>query len=263
MLKLLTSLLVATLYCVQAPLLQAAPDTQQAPIRVGYIEFPPYSYTDAQGQPAGHLLEFFRLVAQRAGYQTQFTASPSYRLFKSMETGLIEMSPSLVRHPVMSQYTVRSRYLVARVLLNLYYQDRPPPAQLEQLRNTRLLRIQGLVYPGSPLAALAKDPANGIEQITAPTHLAAVQMMQLQRADYLLDYQDPAENAFKEGNLPVLPHVTLLQQDFTIAYSLVSPRAKQLRDELDQAIKALQASGELPKQYRKIFPYANEAANPL
>ncbi|HLA31135.1 MAG TPA: transporter substrate-binding domain-containing protein [Pseudomonas sp.] len=263
LLKLLTGLLVAILYCAQAPLLQAAPAAQQAPIRVGYIEFPPYSYTDAQGQPAGHLLDFFRLVAQRAGYQTQFTAYPSYRLFKSMETGLIEMSPSLVRHPVMSQYTVRSRYLVARVLLNLYYRDQPPPAQLEQLRNTRLLRIQGLVYPGSPLAALAKDPGNGIVQITAPTHLAAVQMMQLQRADYLLDYQDPAETAFKEGNLPPLPHVTLLQQDFTIAFSLVSPRAQQLRDELDRAIEKLQAQDGLPPQYRQIFPYASETANPL
>lgn len=53
-------------------------------------------------------------------------------------------------------------------------------------------------------------------------------MMQLRRADYLLDYQDPAENAFKASHLPPLPHVTLLQQDFTIACSLVSPRANPL-----------------------------------
>lgn len=64
-------------------------------------------------------------------------------------------------------------------------------------------------------------------RLTRP-RLAAVQMMQLRRADYLLDYQDPAENAFKASHLPPLPHVTLLQQDFTIAYSLVSPRANPL-----------------------------------
>lgn len=260
--KLLTWLLATALCCVQLPL-QAGEAPSQAPIRVGYIAFPPYSYTDAQGQPGGHLLDFFRLLAQQAGYQTQFLEYPSYRLFKSMEQGLIEMSPSLIRHPVMSQYTLRSRYQVARVLLNLYYKDQPPPASLEQLRNTRLLRIQGLVYPGSPLAALAADPANGIEQISAPTHQAAAQMMHLGRADYLLDYQDPAEAGFRDSQLPLLPHVTLLQQDFTIAYSLASPRARQLRDDLDRAIEELQAKDQLPEHYRAVFPYATDAAKPL
>ena len=262
MLKLLTSLLVATLYCVQAPLLQAAPAAQQAPIRVGYIEFPPYSYTDKQGQPAGHLLEFFELVAQRAGYRTQFIEYPSYRLVKTMESGLVDISPSLVQHPVMSQYTLRSRYLVARVLLNLYYLDQPPPAQLEELRNTRLLLIQGLVYPGSPLAAVAENPANGVLTSTAPTHKAAAQMMHLRRADYLLNYQDPAESGFEEADLPVLPYVTLLQQDFTMAFSQESPRARQLRDDFDSAIDALKAEGRLPEKYRAIFPYTDAAPQP-
>jgi polar amino acid transport system substrate-binding protein len=256
--RLLAAALAVTLYCAQLTMVQA----EQLPIRVGYIEFPPYSYTDEHGQPAGHLLEFLRQVAQQAGYQMQFTEYPSYRLFKSMEHGQIEMSPSLIRHPLMSAYTLRSRYLVARVTLNLYYKDRPPPAQLEDLRDVRVLRIQGLSYPGSPLAALAKEPANGIALVTAPTHVAAVQMMELHRADYLLDYLEPAEAAFKESKLPVLPSVTLLQQDFTIAYAMASPRARQLRDDLDRAIDQLRTNGALPEQYDEVFPYDSEAASP-
>ncbi|WP_372874418.1 substrate-binding periplasmic protein [Pseudomonas sp.] len=229
---------------------------------MGYLEFPPYTYTDEQGQPAGHLLDFLQLVAQQAGYRTQFTEYPTNRLFKSMETGQIEMSPSLIRHPLMSAYTLRSRYLVARVMLNLYYKDHPPPAQLEDLRDVRVLRIQGLRYPGSPLAALARKPANGIVLVTAPTHVAAVQMMELHRADYLLDYLDPAEAAFKESKLPVLPSVTLLQQDFTIAYAMASPRASQLRDDLDRAIDQLRAKGALPERYDEVFPYDSEVVSP-
>jgi polar amino acid transport system substrate-binding protein len=148
------------------------------------------------------------------------------------------------------------------VTLNLYYKDRPPPAQLEDLRDVRVLRIQGLSYPGSPLVALAKEPANGIALVTAPTHVAAVQMMELHRADYLLDYLEPAEAAFKESKLPVLPSVTLLQQDFTIAYAMASPRARQLRDDLDRAIDQLRTNGALPEQYDKVFPYDSEAASP-
>ena len=83
-------LLTVILAGIQLPWAQAGA-AEQAPVRVGYIEFPPYSYTDAQGQPAGHLLEFFELVAQRAGYRTQFIEYPSYRLFKTMESGLVDM----------------------------------------------------------------------------------------------------------------------------------------------------------------------------
>jgi polar amino acid transport system substrate-binding protein len=260
--RLLAAALAVTLYCAQLTVAQAAAAAGEPPIRVGYIEFPPYSYTDEHGHPAGHLLDFLQLVAQQAGYRTLFTEYPSYRLFKSMETGQIEMSPSLIRHPLMSTYTLRSRYLVARVMLNLYYKDRPPPAQLEDLRDVRVLRIQGLSYPGSPLAALARKPANGIVLVTAPTHVAAVQMMELRRADYLLDYLDPAVAAFRERKLPVLPSVTLLQQDFTIAYAMASPRARQLRDDLDRAIDQLRAKGALPEQYDEVFPYDSEASPP-
>ena len=253
-------LLLALLYGTQPVLAQVAPPAQQPPIRVGYIEFAPYTHTDAQGQPAGELIEFLRLVVQRAGYQADFVEYPSYRLFKSMETGQIELCASLIRHPVMEAYSLRSRYRIAQIKLNLYYKDQPQPPRMEALRNTRLLLIQGLVYPGSPLTALSQDTANGVILARAPTHQAAVQMMHFKRADYLLDYQTPTEAAFETTRLPVLPFVTVLQQDFTIVYALASPRARQLRDDLDSAMEQLQARGQLPERFRNIAPYATETA---
>lgn len=250
--------LLALLYGTQMPLAQAATPEQQPPIRVGYIEFAPYTYTDAQGQPAGELIEFLRLVAQRAGYQTHFIEYPSYRLFKSMETGQIELCASLIRHPVMEAYSLRSRYRVAQIKLNLYYKDQPQPPQMDKLRNTRLLLIQGLVYPGSPLTALSQDPSNGVTLARAPTHQAAVQMMHFKRADYLLDYQAPIEAAYQATRLPALPFVTVLQQDFTLVYASISPRAKQLRDDLDSTMEQLRVQGQLPESFRDIAPYATE-----
>lgn len=252
--------LILLLALLHGTLTQAAPPAQQPPIRVGYIEFAPYTYTDAQGQPAGDMIEFLRLVADRAGYKAHFLEYPSYRLFKSMETGQVELCASLIRHPVMEPYSVRSRYRIAQVKLNLYYKDQPQPPRMDALRNTRLLLIQGLVYPGSPLAALSQDPANGVILARAPTHPAALQMMHFKRADYLLDYQAPAEAAAQAARLPMLPFVTVLQQDFTIAYARASPRARQLRDDLDQAMDELLARGELPDGYRDIAPYETEPA---
>jgi len=253
--------LALALCWAQLALAQEEPAVDEQPVRVGYIEFPPYSYTDPKGEARGDLIDLFKLLVQRAGYRSVFIEYPSFRLFKAMESGQLEMCPSLVRHPVMRPYTLRSRYLIVSLKLNLYYKDKPPPMPLEKLRNRRLLTIQGLVYPGSPLEPLAADPTNGIVRVTAPTHQAAAQMMHLQRADYLLDYKDPAETGFQESGLPVLPSVPVLQQDFTIAYSRRSPRAEQLRDDLDRMLDELRARGELPKRFADIAPYKVDAGS--
>jgi polar amino acid transport system substrate-binding protein len=253
--RLLTWLIATIICCAQMALAEEASVERQAPIRVGYIEFPPYTSTDSQGQAVGELIDLIRLLAQRAGYRANFIEYPSFRLFKAMEAGQIEMAPSLLNHPVMQRYTLLSRYLIVQVKLNLYYQEKLSPWSLDDLHDSRLLLIQVLVYPGSPLTSLAKDPAWGIARSTAPNHLAAVQMMHLQRAEYLLDYQDPAEAAFSESGLPLLPHTTLLQEDFTFAYSKRSPRARQLRDDLDRTLEQLLQRGDIPQRFTGIVPY--------
>ncbi len=46
--------------------------------RVAYVEFPPISYRNEQGEPAGEFVDITRKVAAEAGYQLEFIYLPSH-----------------------------------------------------------------------------------------------------------------------------------------------------------------------------------------
>lgn len=231
--------LIALLY-LALPATAAEVLTEPA-IRAGYIEFPPYSYTDQHGQAAGDLIELIKLLAQRNKLQVEFTQYPGFRIFKTLESGQVELWATAYNHPLLN-HALQSRYRLG-LNLNLYYLGNDAPKLPQALRNRRLLLIQGFAYPGSPLTRYTEDPSYNITTITAPTYAAAVQMLHLKRADYLLHYEGPME----QTTPPVPAHITVLEQDFALTYSTRSHRAQRLRDDFDRTLQQLKQDKQLPE----------------
>lgn len=251
--------LFAVLQCLAALSCLALPAAAQQPaagaepaIRAGYIEFPPYSYTDQNGQAAGDMIELVRLLAQRNGHRVEFTQYPNFRRFKTLESGQIEVWAAVLNHPVLMPHILQSRYRIARLKLNLYYLGQNVPQLPQGLRGSRLLVMQGFVYPNSPLTPFIQDPSYHISKIQAPTHDAAVQMLHLQRADYLLNYQAPMEQLARTTAQPSPAFITVLEQDVTFVFAKRSPRAQRLRDEFDGALQQLKDAGQLPESFKAV-----------
>ena len=243
---------LAALLCLAQHALAEQSAAVEPAIRVGYVEFPPYSYTDANDQAGGDLVELVKLLAERSGHRVEFIATPNLRLFKAMESGQLEIWATVVNHPLIGTHALQSDYRIARIELNLYYRGGTAPQLPRALRNSRLLLIQGYLYPNSPLTPYIEDPDNMISMTQTSTHDAAIQMLRLGRADYLLNYQMPMEQALRDSHLPPLPHVVVLQQDFTFFYSKRSPRAQRLRDDFDQVLKQLKDADQLPEIFRDL-----------
>jgi polar amino acid transport system substrate-binding protein len=231
--------LIALLYLV-LPATAVAEVLTAPAIRAGYIEFPPYSYTDQHGEAAGDLINLIKLLAQRNKLQVEFSQYPGFRIFKTLESGQVELWATAYNHPLL-KHALQSRYRLG-LNLNLYYLGNVAPKLPQALRNKRLLLIQGFAYPGSPLTRYTEDPSYNITTITAPTHEAAVQMLHLKRADYLLHYEGPLE----QTTPPVPEHVTVLEQDFALTYSTRSPRAQRLRNDFDRTLRQLKDDKQLP-----------------
>lgn len=244
---------LAALSCLALPAVAQEPASEAEPaIRAGYIEFPPYSYTDQNGQAAGDMIDLVRLLAQRSGHRVDFTQYPSFRLFKTLESGQVEVWAAVHNHPVLLPHILQSRYLLARLKLNLYYLGQHAPQLPQDLRDSRLLVLQGFVYPNSPLTPYIEEPAYNISKIQAPTHDAAVRMLHLQRADYLLNYQAPMEQLARTSAQPSPASITVLEQEFTFAFSKRSPRAQRLRDDFDSVLQQLKEAGELPESFKDV-----------
>ena len=69
-------------------------------------------------------------------------------------------------------------------------------------------------------------------------------MLQRRRADYLLDYRAPVEQAMQELGMDDLPFAEVQRLPLRLIYSRHAPGAERLRDDLDRVYQQLKDAGE-------------------
>ena len=77
-------------------------------VRFAYLEFPPFSYTDDQGQARGEIIVIIRQLLQQAGYPAEFRSLPGARLYKGLVDGSIQMSAGAPGVPTSPRMSARS-----------------------------------------------------------------------------------------------------------------------------------------------------------
>jgi polar amino acid transport system substrate-binding protein len=213
-------------------------------VSVGFYEFPPYSYTDAQGRPSGAILELSARLLRHAGYQAHFRSYPGARLYSGLQDGSVQLWPGAPGKADLAGHTLESRHLLGEISLNLYFlRDTPLPRLPDDLKDSGVILISGYSYWQEVNQWLA-DPALGIVAHRTASHTAALEMLQRRRGDYLLDYQTPVEQARRRLGMAELPFVQLQRLPLTLIVSRRAPGAEALRDALDRAYEELRAAGE-------------------
>ncbi|MDM9653601.1 bifunctional lytic transglycosylase/amino acid ABC transporter substrate-binding protein [Pseudomonas wenzhouensis] len=191
-------------------------------IHVGYYEFPPFSYTDAQGQPSGSGLD----------------------LTARLLDGSIPLWAGAAGKPQLVGHTLESWHLLGEITLNLYFrQDTPAPTIPDDLTGRGVILITGYSY-WQDVNQWLEDPARNISLHRTRSHISALEMLQRRRSDYLLDYQAPVEQAMRTLGMAELPFVEVQRLPLRLIYSRHAPNAERLRDDLDRAYQRLQDAGE-------------------
>ena len=240
--RLLCLALVAALYCATSQA-QTVAGSPQPVIQVGFYEFPPYSYCDDQGRPQGPALRLTQRLLQQAGYQAHIRAYPSARLYSELQDGGVHIWPGAPGKPELAEHTLESRTQLGEAVLNLYFRrDTLLPRIPDDLYGRGLILISGYSYWPS-VNRLIDDPALDIRQHRTGSHVSALEMLQRGRGDFLLDYQDPVEQARVELGVPELPFVQLHRLPLKLIISRHAPGAEALRDALDRAYLELRAAG--------------------
>lgn len=213
-------------------------------LRVGYVEFPPFEYQDADGKPAGHFIELTRQVAQEAGYRLEFTYLPISRAYFSLVNGSIDLWPGLTRIPALSEAVVASRARPIEVQLSVWsLRIHPELTHFSDLQGKTLILIAGYTYGGLRDILMQDD---SIRTTEAPSHEAALHMLGRGRGTHLLDYTHPIE-----AILPRVPIATLQQSPIRVRQAawLVSRQrddAVAIRDAFDAAYQRLVERGDVP-----------------
>lgn len=213
-------------------------------IRVGFYEFPPYSYSDSEGRAQGTILALTERLLRHAGYRAEFHAQPSARVYAGLRDGSVQVWPGAPGKPELAGHTLESRTRLGQISLNLYFRpDTLLPRIPEDLVGRGIIQITGYSY-WQPVNEMFNDPALHIQQHRTSTHTAALEMLQRRRGDFLLDYQTPVDQARQRLGMSELPFVVLQRIPLHLIVSKHFPGSEALREALDRAYDELQSAGE-------------------
>lgn len=224
-------------------LAHSAPPTQ-APLTVGYYEFPPAIYSDPQQRARGPVAELTRRVLRRAGYRARFRSLPSARLYAGLKSGSVDLWAGAPGKPELAVHTLESRHTLGRIHLNLYYRpDTPPPRIPEDLAGQGVILISGYSY-WPEIIDMLQDPALGVRVVHTSNHESALQMLRYRRANYVLDYQAPVSQARQRLRLGELPFLPISEVPIHFIVSRYAADSEAVLAALDRAYDELRAAGE-------------------
>lgn len=88
-----------------APLMAVGADRS---LTVGYVDFPPYQFRNASGEPDGRFVELTRKVAREAGYDLNFLYLPTARVYYYLESGAIDLWQGFADNPELGDRVLES-----------------------------------------------------------------------------------------------------------------------------------------------------------
>lgn len=154
---------------------------EREPLHVGYLEFPPLSYTDNQGQARGEIIMMIRQLLQQAGYPAEFRSLPGARLYKGLVDGSIQLSGGSPGVPQLQGHILESRHPLGTVDINLYHRpDTAAPVLPQGLRGKHLLLINGYAYR-PPISDWLNDSSLDLQLSRSSSHQSALAMLMRQR----------------------------------------------------------------------------------
>ncbi len=206
-------------------------------VKVGYYEFPPFSYTDRHGNPKGSLVELSRTLLMSKGYRVTFKGLPSARLYAQLISGEIDMWFGAPGKPELANHVLESSQQIGEVSLALFYHpDAPVPELPGALKDKKIILISGYSY-WLPASQWLTDSALNIRTTRTSQHSSAIAMLMRKRGDYLLNYNGPMHSAQQKLGLDglELPYITINSIPLTFIVSRKAAQSEQLLKDLDTA----------------------------
>tara|TARA_R110000868_G_scaffold159_2_gene1570 strand:+ start:134762 stop:135460 length:699 start_codon:yes stop_codon:yes gene_type:complete len=205
---------------------------------MGYVEFAPYYYTNAQGKAEGHLIDLSKKIADMAGYQLEYRALPARRAGKMLISGDIDIwfgLPTIVEE---STSVLVSDTVVDNIHLRAYrLKSKPLLANKKELDHKKIVILRGYKYDG--WIDYIKDPKNNVRYFTANNREQALHILAGRNADYLLDYKLTLPRTLANIDFPTLDYNDLFSIDIHILVSKKLKNAKTILHQFEKAFSQL------------------------
>ncbi len=211
-------------------------------LRMGYVEFEPYYYTNDDGEVKGHLVELGERLAKHAGFTLEYQSYPVKRLAKYVVNGEVDIFFGMPTLTSFAEGALISSMAIDQIQLRAYtLTPMPPITKKEDLKDKRILILRGYSY--GDWIHYINDPENNIDYRIADTHKQALRMLVRRDIDYLLDYKLPITHAAQKLNLPKLHSNNIVTFGPRMMVSKKAKNAEEVMLKLEAAFEAIFPKG--------------------
>ena len=201
---------------------------------LGYVEFPPFTFTNSSGKPDGFYIKKIEQVLDSKDFRHKAISLPTKRLIKYLEIGDVDIFVSINRRQELRDIALIGQQIVGTISLNIYSIGNKKLSRLGTLQNNPIIILRGYNYGG--FIDYILDQKNRITPFVANTHESALNMLALKRANYLLAYQKPIDILLKKTPIEGINSVNLSQLPLYITVSKQTPQADELLNQLETAM---------------------------
>ena len=221
----------------------AAGVAQADPIKVGYVEFPPYSYTES-GKPAGSLIDTLQKVAADQGIQYTIESLPARRLMVGLPEGEVHLFLGVKTAKEFEGTTLASANPIDTVEMNAYAMNEAPAVKAkEDLGGKAVIALTGFSLGG--WRAWMEDPANKVTLVDARTTEQALALLEAGRAPVFVQWSKPVQTALESKPMPALKTTSISSTPVYFVMSKKTPDAEALMAKLEAGYQKLKASGAI------------------
>lgn len=235
-------LLITLLSCLAG---SALGGPQQEPLEFGYIELPPFGYTNDEGIASGYLAELSRRVFREMDLRVHYQQHPATRLYHQLKSGktALTMGPEGLHQ--LRRAAVESQEPAITLTLAIYHrQGTDPVFDVDELKGKRVVLMQGYSY--GRLRRFFEEQADSMQISYARTHTSALKMLLYGRVDYLLNYQIPADTVIARNGLGGLKRQVIGKTPIHLFVSRKIEGAQRITDRWDHHLRKMKENGDLP-----------------
>jgi len=222
----------------------------QAPLRIAYLQFPPFHWIDGNGEMKGFFYDIMtEALDKRMGVATVWTPYPWARCQENVKTG---KDDALLTVPTRDRlvYTVTHPHPFYQKTLSLFtYRDHPRLAEIEKIKSLAGIRkghFSVVTYSGNGWHKRHVQSL-GIKTYESPYLDNVWKMLALKRGDLVLEWPRSAKQDLSRLELEtqiVDTHIILARTPFHLLIRKDSPRAGIL-DEFEKTIAGMMADGTM------------------
>ncbi len=216
----------------------ATPNTVELPLlQAAYVEFPPLTYTDQDGNPAGRYIALSEQVAAKAGYRLHWRELPISRIYLFLQAGRLDFWPGVGGLPHIQPWVVESQHTLMFLTLSAFHLASTPSVDdFNDLEGHRLIVMAGYTYLGA-IDHLKNNPDTRF--YSAPGHEAGLRMLTMGRGDYLIDYIQPMLEVLKRHPVNDLQTSELMSSRLAFVMSRYTVNVEQVMSRFDDAYEEL------------------------